>query len=110
MPQYSVFQPRPASPACQAASEAFRLGQPQRAQVVAVRAVVQLDVLELEHHVQLAPRRVGEQQRPRGMVTPGISPTVSTCAVAAGEDLRVYISWRNSWLRGPQMKYWPPYP
>ena len=40
-----------------------------------------------------------------GTVTPGISPTVSTCASRPANTSR-YISCRNSWLRGPQMKYW----
>ena len=43
------------------------------------------------------------------MVTPGISPTVSTWASRPAKT-SAYISWRNSWLRGPQMKYRPPYP
>ena len=43
------------------------------------------------------------------MVTPGISPTVSTWAGRPAKTSR-YISWRNSWLRGPQVKYASPGP
>ena len=44
-----------------------------------------------------------------GMVTPGISPTVSTCASRPAKTSR-YISCRNSWLRGPNVKCWSPGP
>ena len=36
-------------------------------------------------------------------VTPGISPTVSTCASRPSNTSRC-ISWRNSWMRGPHRK------
>ena len=44
-----------------------------------------------------------------GMVTPGISPTVSTCASRPAKTSR-YTSARNSWLRGPNVKCWSPGP
>ena len=44
-----------------------------------------------------------------GTVTPGISPTVSTCTSRPAKTSR-YISARNSWLRGPKVKYWSPGP
>ena len=44
-----------------------------------------------------------------GMVTPGISPTVSTCA-SRPANTAAYISGRNSWLRGPLVKNWSPGP
>ena len=64
LPKYSEFQPRPASPDCQAAIDALRSGSLQREQVELVRALIQPDVLELEDHVQLAPVRRGEQRPP----------------------------------------------
>jgi len=42
-------------------------------------------------------------------VTPGISPTVSTCPSRPANTSR-YISCRNSWFRGPQTKCWSPGP
>ena len=36
------------------------------------------------------------------IVTPGISPTVSAGA-ARPANTASCISWRNSWIRGPQM-------
>jgi hypothetical protein len=58
-------------------------------------------VLELEDHVDLGARRVGEQPRLLD-VTPGISPTVSSAPSRPANTSRC-ISCRNSWMRGPQM-------
>ena len=41
----------------------LQVGQPQRADVPLRGALVEVDVLELEHHVDLAARRVGVEQR-----------------------------------------------
>ena len=61
--QYRLFQPISARPACQRPNDALRSRSRNGADVPLARALVQRDVLELEDHVDLGPRRVGEQHR-----------------------------------------------
>ena len=80
---------RSARPVCQRPSDAFRSAQAQRPQVPLGLALVELDVLELEHHVELLPRRVGEQPRlldgDARHLADGQQP------VAAGEHLAMHL-------------------
>ena len=82
--------PVSARPACQRPSEALRSTSLQRAAVPLVRAVVEPDVLELEHHVDLPALRVGEEPRfPHRH--PGHLPDGQEPVLAALEHLAVHL-------------------
>jgi hypothetical protein len=68
----------------------LEVDEPQRVHVELVRALVELDVLELEHHVDLAARRVREESRlvegHAGHLSHGQQPVVP-----GREDLAVHL-------------------
>ena len=73
-----------------APERALEVGQPQRPHVPLRRPLVDLDVLELEHHVDLAARGIGEQPR----VLQGHAGHLShrqQLGVAAREHLAVHL-------------------
>jgi hypothetical protein len=92
----ALRQPRLPAP-----EDRLELRQAQRKDVPLRRSLVDTDVLELEDHVDLAARRVGEQH---GLLDGHARHLADgqQLSVAPGGTSRC-ISCRNSWMRGPEM-------
>ena len=98
--EYRLFQPTSCSPRCHRPSDALSRRRSNGCGVPLRAPVIDGDVLELEHHVELVAAG-SVNSRAWSTVTPGISPTVSSSTSRPANTSRC-ISCRNSWLRGPQ--------